>query len=94
MKFDTKDLFAAFPHLAKNPSLAIAIFALAVPMVLLYCATKFVDAPVEALVLFGGLGMSALVYAAWVVNQLKGSNDAKSKESANQRALTDKKRVG
>ena len=79
MKVDIKELFAAFPHLAKNPSLAVAIFALIVPIVLLYGATKFTSAPMEALVLFGFLGVSALAYSAWVVSYFIGDSNARSK---------------
>ena len=82
MKIDTKDLFAAFPQLAKNPSLAVALFALAVPMVLLYGATKFVSAPIESLVLFGFLSIAALVYSAWVFSFFKGDSNVQSKENA------------
>lgn len=79
MKFDTKELFAAFPHFAKSPSLAIAVLALIVPVVLLYGATKFANASAEALVFFGLLGVSALAYSAWVVSFVKGGRDAGSK---------------
>ena len=79
MKLDIQELFTAFPHLAKNPSLAVAIFALAVPMVLLYGATKFVSASMGALVLFGFLGVSALAYSAWVVFYFIGNPNANSK---------------
>ena len=79
MKIDTKELFAAFPYLAKNPSLSIAIIALVVPVVLLFGATKFANSSSEALVFFGVLGVSALAYSAWVVSFVKGGRDANSK---------------
>ena len=79
MKIDSKDLFSVFPHLAKNPSLAVALFALAVPMVVLFGATKFVSAPLESLLLFGFLSVSALIYSAWVFSFFKGNSNEKSK---------------
>jgi hypothetical protein len=50
MKIEAKELFAAFPHFAKNPTLAVAIFALVVPVVLLFGAKEFANASIEALV--------------------------------------------
>lgn len=78
MNIDTKELFAAFPHLAKNPSLTIAVFALVVPIVLLFGATEFANASSEALVFFGVLGVSALAYSAWIVSHVKGGRDVSS----------------
>ena len=74
MFFDKKDLSAVsaiLPQLAKSPLLTMVVFALSIPMVLIYCSTKFVNAPVETLILFGSLGVCVLIYAAWIVNQLK-----------------------
>ncbi len=67
MKVDIRQLVGLFPYLAKNPSLTIAIVALSVPIVLLFGATKFFSASVEALIFFGVLGVSALLYSAWIV---------------------------
>ena len=82
MKIDTKDLFVVFPQLAKNPSLAVALFALTVPMVLLYSAAKFVTAPVESLIVFGLLSVVALIYSAWVFSFFKGGSNVQAKENA------------
>ena len=79
MKFDTKDLLVALPHLAKNPSLTVSILALLVPVVLLFSATQFSGASIEALVFFGVLGVSTLAYSAWVVSLVKGGSDGTSK---------------
>lgn len=81
MVIDTKEFFAAVPHLAKNPLLAGLIAAFSVPVALLYTATKFVDAPIESIVLFGVLGISALIYSAWVVSTFKGVANVTSQEN-------------
>ncbi len=67
MKVDIRQVAGLFPYLAKNPSLTVAIVALSVPIVLLFGAAKFFSASVEALIFFGVLGISALVYSAWIV---------------------------
>lgn len=79
MKINTKKLLAPLSQFANNPSLTIAVLALLVPVVLLFGATKFVNASLEALVFFGVLGVFALVYSAWVVFFVKGGRDASSK---------------
>lgn len=77
MKFRKKELVATLSFLGKNPSVALSIFSLNIPIVLLYCATKFVNAPIEAFFLFGGLSVLVLIYAAWVVNKLMGGRKCK-----------------
>jgi len=67
MKVDIRQFAGLFPYLAKNPSLTIAIIALSVPIVLLLSAAKFSSASIAALIFFGILGFSALVYSAWIV---------------------------
>ncbi|CAK8723081.1 hypothetical protein GCAAIG_12765 [Candidatus Electronema halotolerans] len=67
MKVEIRQAAELFPYFVKNPSLAIAIVALSVPIVLLFGAAKFSSASVEALVFFGILGVSALAYSAWIV---------------------------
>ena len=59
--------FSTFPKLAKNPNLAIGFPALAVPIVLLHNASKFVSAPRESLIVFGLLSLASLVFSTWVV---------------------------
>ena len=81
MVIDTKAIFAAFPHLAKNPVLAIAIAAFSVPLALIYETPKFVKAPIESIVLFGVLGIFALLYSAWVVSTFKGAANVGSQEN-------------
>lgn len=79
MKIDLKELPSFFSHLAKNPSLAVALFALFVPIVVLFGATKFVSAPLESLLLFGFLSIAALIYSAWVFSIFNGKSDEKYK---------------
>lgn len=67
MKVDIRQFAELFPYLAKNPSLTVAIIALSVPIVLLFGATKFFSASLEALIFFGVIGVSTLVYSAWIV---------------------------
>ncbi len=81
MVIDTKEFFAALPHIAKNPVLAIVIAAFSVPIVLIYAATKFVSAPFESIVLFGVLGISTLLYSAWVVSTLKRATNVRSQRN-------------
>ncbi len=66
MKIDLTKLLAAFLRRAKKSSLALIV-----PLVLLYGATNFASASIEALVFYGVLGACALVYSAWVVTYLK-----------------------
>ena len=56
-----KNLSKNLSRLAKNP--------LSLPIVLLVCATKFVAAPIEALIIYASLGVIALLYAIWVINR-------------------------
>jgi hypothetical protein len=81
MVIDTKEIFAAVPHLAKNPLLAIAVAAFSVPVALIYTATKFVAAPIESIILFGALGICVLIYSAWVVFAFKGMANVRSQEN-------------
>ncbi len=67
MKNVTKEILAAFPQLAKSPSLAVSMAALVVPVVMLWAATKFVSASVEAIIFMGALSVCVLGYCVWVV---------------------------
>lgn len=71
MTIGTKELFIAFSYFAKNPSLSVTLFALLIPMLLLYVATKYVGAPVESLLLFGFISIVSLTYSAWVFSKFK-----------------------
>lgn len=76
MKFDAKDLFSALSHLKTDPALTVSVLALLIPVFLLFCAAQFSASSVEALVFFGILGVSVLVYSAWVVVFINGGRDA------------------
>jgi len=65
MKIETDNLLAAFPKLAQNP-FSVALFALVVPMVIIYCSTLYVSAPTESVAVFGALSMTSLAYSAWI----------------------------
>jgi len=77
MKIDADKLLAGFPQVAKHPRLVITILALAVPLLLLYGATKFVSAPMPSIVLFSLLGISALVYSAWIFTTFQNTPNGK-----------------
>ncbi|MBT6690394.1 hypothetical protein HN903_02675 [archaeon] len=72
MKIDTKEIFNAFPHLAKNPILAVSIAVLVIPVVMLWAATKFASSSIEAIVSFSILGVCALGFAGWVFSLFMG----------------------
>lgn len=79
MKIDSKELFSAFPHLAKNPSFSVTVIALLVPIVLLFSASKFASASIEALIIFGILGVSTLLYSGWIIFFINRKYDDNSK---------------
>jgi predicted membrane chloride channel (bestrophin family) len=59
------DIISALSNLVKTPFM----FALAIPIVLIYCATKFANATVESLILYGFISLSALGFGIWVIKQ-------------------------
>lgn len=59
--------YLAFPVLAKDPSLAVTLFALLIPIVLLASASQFSKSSAGVFIVFGILGLSALVYSAWIL---------------------------
>ena len=60
-----KDITATIPYLVKDP----LIVALVISIVLIYCATKFANATIPAQIFFGVIGISALIFAGWVIKQ-------------------------
>lgn len=47
----------------------LLIFALIIPMTLIYGVSKYANSSVESCTLFGVIGISSLIFAAWVVSQ-------------------------
>ena len=61
----------ALSGISRNPIVVIIIFSLLVPIILLYGATKFVDAQSEALIFFALIGVLSLAYSVWVISSIK-----------------------
>ena len=80
MKFDPKDVFSAVGHFSKKPTLAITIFALIVPVTLLFGAAKFSSASNEALFFFAVLGISSLLYSVWIVRYFNRREESSDEE--------------
>lgn len=57
------NIISILSSLVKTPFM----FALAIPIVLIYCATRFANASIESLILFGIIGVSALVFSVWAI---------------------------
>ncbi len=60
-----KNITEIIHYLTKDPF----IFALAISIVLICCATKFANATVSSQILFGVIGVSTLIFSAWVIKQ-------------------------
>lgn len=82
MTIDSQKLLDAFVKFEKTPRIAVACFALSVPVVLLYGAAKFSSSSIETFSLFGFLGVVALTYSVWVVSSLVRNGKVESEEKA------------
>ena len=60
-----KTITPIIPYLVKDR----LIFALVISIVLIYCATKFANATISSQIFFGVIGISALIFAVWVIKQ-------------------------
>lgn len=60
-----KTITPIIPYLLKDR----LIFALVISIVLIYCATKFANATISSQIFFGVIGISALIFAVWVIKQ-------------------------
>lgn len=61
------EFIKALSSFSKNPLLTMAILALCVPIIIVYFALKFRNAPLKHFILFGGFGSFALIYCVLVV---------------------------
>jgi hypothetical protein len=59
------DIISMLSHLIKTSFM----LALVIPIVLIYCSTRFANATVESLIFFGIIGLSALGFGHWVIKQ-------------------------
>ena len=73
-------LVSSLTFLAQKPLLAVTLFALVLPMVILNSAPKFVLAPVENLVVFCCLFAISVVYSAGIVLIFKNKVTSKEKD--------------
>ena len=64
-----ENLLSVIPQITANTS-SITIFALIVPIILLFGARNFVNASSGALLFFGVLGLSSLAFSAFVLTSL------------------------
>lgn len=60
-----KNITEILSYLVKSP----LIFALVIPMLLIYGATEFANAAIQAQIFFVVVSVSALIFAGWVINQ-------------------------
>lgn len=63
---DQLNIKKILPYLVRNP----LVLALIIPVILIYCAAKFANSELDSFILFGVLGMSALIFSAWVIKHL------------------------
>lgn len=62
---DKLNITEILPYLVKSP----LVFVLIIPLTSIYCAKEFANANLASFILFGILGISALIFSAWVIKQ-------------------------
>ena len=65
---NTKDFQKIAVIISSAPIATIGIVALCLPIVCVFSSTKFVDAAIENLILFGVISISAEFFAVWIIN--------------------------